>query len=162
MPPKMSAETMEVRPAPTQKPLVLEEKLHLPPGKVSTRRLMGAAQLFTEDSPQRRLPDPCLQAVSGTNGKHLSESLFMQQCPWESLHLFTQSRHSPFMTAPSKWAACYQFVLDDGALGAASHSYFEALVCRSVEVNAALLGTDLELRTQNSQGCWEAPCHIWK
>ncbi|KAF6737294.1 hypothetical protein FQA47_016060 [Oryzias melastigma] len=32
MPPKMSAETMEVRPAPTQKPLVLEEKLHLPPG----------------------------------------------------------------------------------------------------------------------------------
>lgn len=42
----------------------------------------------------------------------------MQECPWESLHLFTQSRRSPFMTAPSKWAACYQFVLDDEALGA--------------------------------------------
>ena len=73
--------------------------------------------MFTEDSPQRRLADPCLQPVSGTNGKHLLESLFMQECPWESLHLFTQSRHSPFMTAPSKWAACYQFVLDHEALG---------------------------------------------
>lgn len=73
--------------------------------------------MFTEDSPQRRLADPCLQPVSGTNGKHLLESLFMQECPWESLHLFTQSWHSPFMTAPSKWAACYQFVLDDEALG---------------------------------------------
>lgn len=65
--------------------------------------LAARRPLFTADSPQRRLADPCVQPVSGTNGEHLRESLFMRECPWETLLLFTQRwRRRPFMMAGSK------------------------------------------------------------